>query len=502
MVQDKTFFTSQDAQPTSISNSSVDDIFDIILSKIHPVDFNALATVNRDRIFEALLEQYQQQSGEDESDLTPQDTRELLESGDQISLSPKVYKVLFIMVLIDLSDEIGYPLADFGAEVRVYSGTHWLTTVDDQLIHFVMRAGEKIGVPRFIALDSDFAKKCIRQLQAAGYRKKIESNETMINFLNGTLKFDHLGNYTLGDHSPDDLLTYVLPYEFDESAEAPVFEKYLDRVLPDEQKQDVLAEFIASCFTNHKHEKALILYGDGANGKSVFLEVITSALGNDNVCSHTLESLTDKSGYYRGQLGDYLLNYSGEISTSLNPDEFKKLASREKISARYPYGRPFTIENYARIAFNCNELPEAEDTSEGFFRRFLIIEFDQYIRKEERDRDLHNKIIDSDLPGVMNWILKGVKRLTEQGTFSQCDSADRHLEIYRKEADTVQSFAESEDIKKMGEEAKASILHEKYLQYCSNFGYTPVGEKTFYIRLARCGLQKKRKSDGMYYLRE
>lgn len=501
MERNKTFFTPQDAQPTSISDNSVDDIFEIISNKIHPIDFNALATVNRDRIMEILFEQYQHLSGEDESDLTLQDTRELLESGEQVSLTPQIYKVLFIMVLIDLSEEIGHPLSDFGAETRVYSGTHWLTTNDDQLLHFIMNAGEKIGVPRFMALDSDFAKRCIRQLQAAGYRRRVVSNETKLNFLNGTLKLDQNGNFKLEEHNPDDLLTYVLPYEYDENANASKFEKYLQRVLPDQQKQDVLAEFIASCFTNHKHEKVLILYGDGANGKSVFLEVITSALGTNNVCSHTLESLTDKSGYYRGQLGDHLLNYSGEISTSLNADEFKKLASREKISARYPYGRPFTIENYARIAFNCNELPKAEDTSEGFFRRFMIIEFDQYIPKQERDRDLHNKIIATDLPGVMNWILKGLKRLTEQGTFSQCDSADRHLEIYRKEADTVQSFAES-DLKNMDNEVKASILHEKYLQYCSNYRYTPVGEKTFYVRLARCGLQKKRKSDGMYYLRE
>jgi putative DNA primase/helicase len=201
-------------------------------------------------------------------------------------------------------------------------------------------------------------------------------------------------------------------------------------------------------------------------------------------------------------LGDYLLNFSGEISTRLTSDWFKKLASREKVSARYPYGRPFEISNYARLAFSCNELPEAEDTSEGFYRRFLIIEFDQYIRKEERDINLARKIISEELPGVMNWILRGLKRLTENNRFSPCKSADRKLEWYRRHSNPVVTFLESDDFKCLPDEVMANDLYSEYMQFCEREGYNTVGPKTFSFKIRNCGLRRERKSEGIYYLKQ
>ena len=501
MIRSNNFFTPDDAQPTSISDPSVDNTLEKIMDEIHPVDFHLLATPNREKIIESLMKEIQEGQGDETSEVTYEDALAMLNDDKSITMNQQTYKVLFILELLKLSGEIGLPIADFASETRVYCGTHWLSIQNDQLLNFLIKAGEKMGVPRFIALDADFGKKCMKQLQATGFQKKIHSVGTKVNFLNGTLHIKPNGEYVLTDSNPDDMITYVLPYNYDPNATCEIFDTYLNRVLPDQEKRTVLAEFIASCFTNHKHEKVLILYGTGANGKSVLLEVVTALFGTENIGSHTLESLTDKSGYYRGQLGDCLLNYSGEISTHLNADEFKKLASREKISARFPYGRPFTIENYARLAFNCNELPEAEDTSEGFFRRFLIIEFDQYIREEERDRELHKKIINSDLAGVMNWVLAGLQRLTQQGRFSPCASADRLLEKYRREADTLLSFTESDKFDELPNEIKASDLHATYITFCERFGYTEVGVKTFYQKIQRCGLIKKRKADGSYYLK-
>lgn len=501
MNRDNNSFVADDAQPTSISDPTVDSTLEKIMEEIHPIDFQLLATPNREKIIESIMKQLQEEQGDDTSEVTYEDALSMLNGDKPISMTQQTYKVLFVLELIELTKKIGFPIADFASEVRVYCGTHWLIIQNDQLLNFLIKAGEKMGIPRFIALDAEFGKKCLKQLQASGFRKQINAIGTKVNFLNGTLHIKLNGEYKLNSSNPEDMITYVLPYNYDPNATCEIFNTYLERVLPDQEKRTVLAEFIASCFTGHKHEKVLILYGTGANGKSVFLEVVTALLGAENIGSHTLESLTDKSGYYRGQLGDCLLNYSGEISTNLNADEFKKLASREKISARFPYGRPFTIENYARLAFNCNELPKAEDTSEGFFRRFLIIEFDQYIREKERDRELHKKIIDTDLAGVMNWVLAGLQRLTEQGIFSPCASADRLLEKYRREADTVHSFTESDRFNELPNEIKASDLHDKYITFCENFGYTEVGVKTFYQKIQQCGLIKKRKADGSYYLK-
>ncbi|WP_206366746.1 DUF5906 domain-containing protein [Sphingobacterium sp. SGL-16] len=103
---------------------------------------------------------------------------------------------------------------------------------------------------------------------------------------------------------------------------APIFEKYLNTVIPDIEKQRVLAEYLGLVFIKNgnkaiKEEKALILYGTGANGKSIFFEVVNALLGDDNVNNYSLSSLTIHNGYFRAKIANKLVNYASEINGKL-----------------------------------------------------------------------------------------------------------------------------------------------------------------------------------------
>lgn len=63
------------------------------------------------------------------------------------------------------------------------------------------------------------------------------------------------------------------------------------------------------------------------------------------------------------------------------------------------------------IFTDLNVLPADVENNSGFFRRFIIIEFDQIISDEEKNPMLANEIIQNELPGVFNWILDGLNRL-------------------------------------------------------------------------------------------
>lgn len=98
----------------------------------------------------------------------------------------------------------------------------------------------------------------------------------MINLQNGTFEISSQGT-KLRPFDRSDFITYQLPFEFNPQAKAPLFEAYLNKVLPDKERQRALAEYLGYIFIKHgsnalKEEKALILYGTGANGKSVFLK--------------------------------------------------------------------------------------------------------------------------------------------------------------------------------------------------------------------------------------
>src|SRR5690554_8092599 len=122
-----------------------------------------------------------------------------------------------------------------------------------------------------------------------------------------------------------------------------------------------------------------------------------------------------------------LVNYASEINGKLEASIFKQLVSGEPVDARLPYGEPFTLTNYAKLIFNCNELPKVVENSHSFFRRFLILTFGVTIPEEEQDSQLAHKIIESELPGVLNWVLGGLDRLLRQRRFTKSDAVNKAL---------------------------------------------------------------------------
>ncbi|MBL0152061.1 MAG: hypothetical protein IPP93_00665 [Chitinophagaceae bacterium] len=109
-----------------------------------------------------------------------------------------------------------------------------------------------------------------------------------------------------------------------------------------------------------------------------------------------------------------MVNYASEVNGKLETSIFKQLVSGEPVDARLPYGEPFTLINYAKLIFNCNELPKDVEQTHAYYRRFLIIPFDITIPESDQDKELSKKIIETELSGVFNWLLEGLKRLLKQ----------------------------------------------------------------------------------------
>lgn len=453
--------------------------------------------IRHDELLEALLEQVHEVDFM--AEVNPNNT-------DNFKLSRKHYVVTAIEKILQLAEDNNWGLCKRAKAkfVYLYNGEYWAVVEEDQLTQFLGNAAEKMGVPHIDSVYYDFKKCLVEQFYSSAVFPVPETDpkKVLINLQNGTFEITTTGTKKR-DFDPLDFMTYQLPFEYDPQATAPLFEAYLNRVLPDTQCQDVLSEYIGSLFVRHgsglKLEKALILYGKGANGKSVFFEIVNALLGRENVCNYALQSLCDESGYYRAKLVNKLVNYASEISSRLvNSAYFKDLASGENVEARLPYGEPFTMFNYAKLIFNCNELPKDIEHTDAYFRRLLIIPFDVTIPPEERDPDLHTKIIENELSGVFNWVLRGLDRLLRQRGFSKCDAAKRAVEKYREESDSVRAF-----LKDCGysvsttKEMTLSSMFASYKTYCSDSILRPCSQKTFSERLETCGYEKHRKTIGV-----
>jgi putative DNA primase/helicase len=190
-------------------------------------------------------------------------------------------------------------------------------------------------------------------------------------------------------------------------------------------------------------------------------------------------------GYFRAKLANKLVNYASEINGNLEASIFKQLVSGEPVEARLPYGQPFILKHYAKLIFNCNDLPKDVEHTPAYFRRFLIIPFDVTIPPEEQDKNLHTKIIEKELSGVFNWVLQGLSRLLEQKKFSDCKAAQQAVEQYKIESNSVQMFLNDNQYQRSSANYMLiKNLYQEYRAFCIDDGMTPF-KKTNFIKQLR-----------------
>ena len=425
-------------------------------------------------------------------------------NAESFKLNTKHFLVLSIENALNFAEKNCWGLCKNNDFIYLYNGTFWAEIDKETFQKFLGEAAEQMGVAKFSARFYQFREQLFKQFLSTAYLPTPQSNKdtVLINLKNGTFEISPTGtNLRAFDRS--DFITYQLPFEYNPLAKSPLFEAYLNRVLPDKERQRVLAEYLGYLFIKHgsnalKEEKALVLYGMGANGKSVFFEIVNSLLGVENVSSFSLQSLTNDNGYFRAKLANKLVNYASEINGNLEASIFKQLVSGEPVEARLPYGQPFILKQYAKLIFNCNELPKDVEHTNAYFRRFLIIPFDVTIPPQEQDKQLHAKIIENELSGVFNWVLEGLNRLLDQKRFSECEAAQRAVEQYRMESDSVQMFLSEYGYKVSATKViPLKDMLSEYRNYCIESGFKVCSVRTLSDRLRNTGYQTERKSYGM-----
>lgn len=423
-----------------------------------------------------------------------------LEEGQNVSI--KQQQIIVVEQILKIAIENRFSLCKKNGSVYVFNGAYWKQIEKEELEHFLGVVAEKFGVAEYTAKHYTFKQELVKQFLSSAYLKEVTSGvgEVKINLINGTFVIRPEGNY-MKPFDRNDFLTHQLPFAYEEYADCPLFEQYLNRVLPDKELQDILAEYLGYAFVSNsklKLEKAMILVGNGANGKSVLFEIVRSLFGEENISNYSLSSLTSKEGYHRAMLSDKLLNYASEISPTMDPTFFKQIVSGEPIEARLPHKDPFILKDYARFLFNTNSLPKNVEHNEAFFRRLIILEFKVTIPENERDPNLAQKIIATDLPGVFNWVLGGLSRLLRNQGFTHSGIVDQVLTNFKLHSDSVHLYMDEKGYE-VGEDEKidAYEIHHDYQEYCKNSGYRPCARNTFNERLRFLGYNIIRRNSGM-----
>lgn len=421
-------------------------------------------------------------------------------------LQKKHFLVATIEVLLKETDKNGFSLCRKNEFIYLFNSEYWENIEVEVFKDFLGDIALKMGVYKFDAKHHQFKDELYKQFLTDAGLKEIKPNNktTLINLQNGTFEITS-NKQSLREFRKSDFMTYQLPFNFDANATAPIFETFINEVLPEAELQNILAEYLGYIFIKNsvlKLEKVMLLYGKGANGKSVVFEILMALLGNQNVCNYSLQSLTSESGYQRAMLSNKLLNYASEINGKLESNYFKLLISGEPVEARLPYGNPQIITDYARFMFNCNELPKEVENTTAFFRRFIILPFRTTIPEHKQDKDLAKKIIDSELSGVFNWVLAGLSKLIKTKEFTDSDIVKNEVLTYKKQSDSALMFLEEENLKpSVNKRRPRNEIYTLYKAFCLDNGNRPLGAGKFYARLRNNGFDvPQQASNGIRYI--
>jgi putative DNA primase/helicase len=161
---------------------------------------------------------------------------------------------------------------------------------------------------------------------------------------------------------------------------------------------------------------------------------------------------------------------------------FKTLVTGDSITAERKFGQPFTFSNYARLLFSANRLPSSSDRTHAFYRRWLIVPFEQTFTGKAADKQLRAKL-QAELSGILNRALAGLQRLFEQDAFTEPQAVKDALSAYERQNDTVAAFT-AECVKEapLGTVLK-QLFYKVYRTWCDLQGLKPVSQSDLRSRL-------------------
>ena len=295
------------------------------------------------------------------------------------------------------------------------------------------------------------------------------------------------------EHRKDDFVFHCLSYDYDAQADCPKWKEFIKEVLPQEDLQIAIQEALAYPLSKMHLEKIIYLFGNGRNGKSLSLEVITNVLGNENVSHVPLINITKNDGLALQQMENKLINISYENSSKIfDTSAFKSYISGEALNVKRLYQDSYSTTNYPQSLMASNSMPQSDDFSEGFYRRFRFIPFNVTIPKEKVNPNLKEELC-QESAGIANWLLEGVRRLRENKKFTYSPTIEALQDEYRVDSDNVYSFLNEENyIQSTNQKKLLSLLYKEFEDYCEFNGYKTMGKKTFKNRLISLGYKIQR----------
>ena len=276
----------------------------------------------------------------------------------------------------------------------------------------------------------------------------------------------------LHPHTPLFFNVTSVPFAYDPSAPKPQkWLAFLGELWPQEPDAiDVLGEWFGYVISGRLDlHKILLTVGPTRGGKGVIARVLTAMIGKRNVCGPTLNSLGGEFGLaplmgkslaiisdarFVGKNGgivvERLLSISGEDTLTVN------VKFKEQWNGKLP----------CRLHVISNELPSLGDASTAVIGRIVLLPLTRsWLGKERHSLETELR---AELPGILNWALAGLERLTftNANQFTRVTIAEEAINAMRDLSSPVSAFVREKCEVGPDKKVKVDKLYPEFKTWC------------------------------------
>lgn len=313
-------------------------------------------------------------------------------------------------------------------------------------------------------------------------QRNLRINEDYVNFINGYYNIS-TGEFIKYDRQHLYFGYYINSMYNIDASDGFYFEEYMNNVTNgDYDLRTLLQEILGVAISNiRSFKKAIFIIGCANSGKSSLLELINNLIGEEFVSSLSLSDLNDK--FRLAELVGKRVNICGEVSEIpvRRLEVFKSVTGNDYLMAERKGEKPFKFKNSSLLIFAGNYLPElsATDTSNAFFKRMIIVPFNNAIPPEKIDIKLMDKLLE-EKEYIVKFAIEGLRRFVlNDYKFTSCNAVNEITNNYLYENASFQKFIEERCI--LDNNGKESIkdLICAYEEFCCDKGVYPIPDKMF-----------------------
>ena len=330
----------------------------------------------------------------------------------------------------------------------------------------------------------------------------LDRDHWLLNIENGTL---NLKDGTLRPHNPADLLRKKAPVGWRTDATAPLFHAFLAKVQPEPEVRAYLQRLVGYCLTGDVSEHHIVFHiGHGGNGKSVFLAILRALLGDyAGTAARDLVVLHRNEPHPTSTADLFGLRLAVAVETQdgarLDESKVKELTGGDRVKARRMREDFWEFDPTHKLWLVANYRPAIRGGDHGVWRRVRLVDWPVTITEEEKDRTLADRIIRTELPGVLAWAVEGCLAWQRHG-LQEPASVLASTAAYKAEQDVLAGFLDDEGLVLDPDDGRLSIpaaaLRAKYETWCQANGQQPVSPQSLGRQLTARGCEAARRRNG------